>query len=709
MKGSKYGLVIGIILLVGLFIITPSVYPQEATSQAEQIIEQLPQKKDSAYWSEVTRLEALGKDALPAIERGLISPSFPVRLACARAIYHLERQTDSINTLLRIIKESSESNYQINATEIITHLVKNGPAYIDKESLGEELETLLDNTANPYLKIHLAKALYQVTGNIHAIRELKSLLKTNDVDLKRQAAIALGALEHFELVQDILKEIAREPTEQGQLARLYLEHKRLQDAYLRKNVNSGSRFDYSLIEEILLRIQKSYVDPEKFDLDKLLEAAAKGLMGSLDRFSGYQDIETKKRSEESMRGSYGGIGAYVNMRDNVLTIERPIYGGPVYKVGIRSFDKITQIEGESTRNQDLNLLVKKLKGVPGTPVKVMVFRRGWQSEREFTLIRAIIKVKTARAEMLPGKIGFLSLTSFGARTTAEMRKCLEELKAQDMQVLIIDLRNNPGGLLRTAVETVDLLFKRNKLIVSIRDKDGNIANEHYTRNNNHVECPIYVLINGSSASASEILSGVIQDYKKGILIGETTYGKGSVQNIFPLNTTNRETALRLTIAKYYLPSGRCIHKDQDTGEGGVKPDIEVTVPERDLWKDYEFNRILDTAELDNYLDTEYTKNKTLFNELVLDDGLEYRRYPNFDTLYNRLKTHLNKNETREILRQHLRRRVADERGREFLTDIQYDIYLQRAIIEALTKLEIDPTTIPAYKPFADKFDQAKAE
>ncbi len=709
MKGLKYGLVLGIILLIGLFIITPSAYPQEATNQAEQILEQLPQKKDSAYWSEITRLEALGKDALPVIERGLISPSFPVRLACAQAIYHLERQTDSISTLLRIIKESNESNYQINAAEIITRLIKNDPSYTDKESLGEELETLLSNTTNPYLKIHLAKALYQVTGNIHAIRELKSLLKTNDVNLKRQAAIALGALEHFELVQDILKEIAREPTDQGQLARLYLSYKQLQDAYLRKSVNSGSRFDYSLIEEILLRIQKSYVDPEKFDLNKLLEAAAKGLMGSLDRFSGYQDAETKKRSEESMRGSYGGIGAYVNMRDNVLTISQPIYGGPIYKSGIRSLDKITKIEGESTYGQDLNVLVSKLKGEPGTPVKVMAFRRGWQAEREFTIIRAIVKVKSARAEMLPGKIGFLALTSFGARSTIEMRDCLEELKAQDMQALIIDLRNNPGGLLRTAVEIVDLVFKKNKLIVSIRDKDGNIVSEHYTRNNNHVACPVYVLINGSSASASEILSGVIQDYKKGILIGETTYGKGSVQNIFPLDTTNRETALRLTIAKYYLPSGRCIHKDQDTGTGGVEPTIKVSLPELDLWKDYEFNRILDTTELDKYLDTEYIKNKTLFNELVRDDGLEYKRYPNFDTLYNRLKTHLNKDETREILRQHLRRRAADERGQEFLTDIQHDIYLQRAIIEALTKLAIDPTTIPAYKPFADKFDQAKAE
>ncbi|MBI4712450.1 MAG: hypothetical protein HY762_03990, partial [Planctomycetes bacterium] len=216
----------------------------------------------------------------------------------------------------------------------------------------------------------------------------------------------------------------------------------------------------------------------------------------------------------------------------------------------------------------------------------------------------------------------------------------------------------------------------------------------------------YVMVDDGTASASEILSGVLQDYKKAVIVGKNTYGKGSVQHIFELGTTNKQTALRLTVAKYYLPSGRSIHRTN--GVGGVEPDIKALDTERDLGKEYEFNKLIDSGELDKYLDTHYMANHDRFVKLADDDGLDYKRYPEFDNLYGKLKIRLDKDEVREAVREHLRRRVADERGSEFMVDVQQDAVLQRSIVEADKTVNLDPDDIPLYNPFANKFDKSAA-
>ena len=702
-----------IILLFSLSLVPLSIsYSQESDSavQAEVIIQKLTEAEGAKYWSLTRQLESLDKKALPAVTEGLQAPQAYVRLACARASYKMGRKAEGALTLIRIIQEIKSNRVKIDAAEQLAGLVKDDDGYGDKELVEGSLESLLDVTLEPEVRLSLAKALYNVSATARAVREIKELLKLKDEGIRIKAALTLAQMDHFEDSLPILKKLADDPTEYGHLARVYLEYKRLQDAYQRKVLNTR-KFDYVVLDEILTLIKERYVDPEQFDLEKLMTAAAKGIAKSLDRFSDYHTELEKKRSTESINMKYGGIGAYVSMRNDYLTIERPIYGGPCYKVGLRSLDQITEVEGESTRSKNISDLINKLKGDPKTPVKIKVYRRGWAKERDFTLIRAFIQIKTARGEMLPGKIGYLLITSFGNTTAQEMEQVLKGFQKQDIQSLIIDLRSNSGGLLHTVVKMVDMVIEKNKVVVTTKDRVG-VVDRYVTRRDNIIDMPIYLLVNEGTASAAEILSGALQDYKKGVLIGTQTFGKGSVQNILELKSTNRDTALRLTVAKYYLPTGRSIHMDEK-GNGGLEPDIKVELPERKLWQDQESNRILDAGLLDKYITRHYDAHKDVLQKLADSDGLDQKKYPEFDDFYQELLTahniHLTQNEVREILRVHIRRYVADERGSEFLTDLQKDVVLQRAIVEATKGLGVVTETIPEYKIFAHKFEEEEAE
>jgi carboxyl-terminal processing protease len=500
-----------------------------------------------------------------------------------------------------------------------------------------------------------------------------------------------------------------DPTPSGRLAKAFLKYKELQDAYLRSHSNYKSAIDYSLLDEVIGMIQERYVDPADVDIKKLISAAAAGVGGSLDRFTMYEDEQQTKRSMENMTSKYGGIGAYVSMRNDYLTIERPMYGQPAYNAGIRALDRITEVEGESTRGKTLEYLITKLKGDPGTIVKVKVYRRGWVKERDYTIKRAIVNVATAHYEILPGNIGYLSITSFSSNTADETKQCLDEMKKKSVKSIIVDVRGNPGGLLTSVTGIVDFFIESDKVIVTTRDRTR-VVEEFKTKNDDKIDLPLFVLINEGSASASEIFSGVMQDYHKATLIGETTYGKGSVQRVFPIETTDEKTGLRLTIAKYFLPSGRSIHRGKD-GKGGVDPDIKISEPEQDLGKASEFNKLLDSGVMDKYLDEHYAQNKDLFYALVDDDAESYERYPDFEQFYQQCKARLEKDEVRQALRSHIRRKVADERQHEFLVDVQTDLILQRGIIEACHSpgVNIVPETISAYKSFAHKFDNDKTE
>ncbi|MBI3830963.1 MAG: S41 family peptidase [Planctomycetes bacterium] len=444
---------------------------------------------------------------------------------------------------------------------------------------------------------------------------------------------------------------------------------------------------------------------DRTNLDRLFENASKGLVDSLDPFSQYLDREEVQSTQEMLRQDYGGIGAYVGVRDKVFTVISPIYNSPADKAGMKSMDAILEVDGEKTDDMldkgGMGRVITKLKGPPGTPVKVKFYRRGFQKPMEISIVRETIKVDSVYYTILEGGLGYVRLTRFGERSTEEMEHALDEFQKKKVKGIVFDLRNNPGGLLRTGVEIADKFLGGNKLIVySEGMKEFSPRKEFFSTGGDDDEAtPMVTLVNSGSASASEIVSGALQDHKRSQLIGEKTYGKGSVQQIIPLRATNNQTQLRLTIAKYYLPSGRCIHGV------GIEPDIKVATDETDDWT---YRKLLEYAQkhlFDDYVRDRWEQNKDLFVKLAQDDGRKPENYPGFDDLYKQIDPRIEKDAVRAELRRVVRRVVQDDLKQEFACDLESDDALQRGVYELLKKLKIDPATIAEYKDLPSKFEK----
>jgi len=329
-----------------------------------------------------------------------------------------------------------------------------------------------------------------------------------------------------------------------------------------------------LFMRVLERVRQDYVDGEKISYQELIHAAMRGMLNTLDPHSEFMEAAKYTDMKNDTEGAFGGVGIVVGMRDNVLTVVAPMEDSPAFEAGILAGDRIVKIEGRSTERVTLPEAVKKLRGEPGTEIAISIARPGSEVQ-EHKLKRAIIKVDTVkdlnnRREFSLGsdKVGYVRITQFGEQTTEEFRAALAKLDKQGMTGLILDLRNNPGGLLDQAVKVCDIFLKRGQLIVSTEGRSPRMKAEEYkaTGRDEYPKLNIAVLVNGGSASASEIVSGCLQDVGRAYVIGEQTFGKGSVQSIMPLEDGS---ALRLTTAKYYTPSHKVIH------EKGITPDSIV--------------------------------------------------------------------------------------------------------------------------------------
>ena len=271
-------------------------------------------------------------------------------------------------------------------------------------------------------------------------------------------------------------------------------------------------------------------------------------------------------------GKFGGLGIEISVRDGVLTVVSPIEDTPAFKVGIEPGDKIIKIEDESTLDMTLQDAVSRLRGETGSPVTITIFRKTFKTPKEFTIVRDIIKVRSVVSKIYQNNIGYIKIRSFSKNTSSGLDKALEELRGKGITKLILDVRNNPGGLLNQAVEVTDRFLNRENLIVYTKGR----SDEQNMRFTSHdkvagVSYPMIVLVNGGSASASEIVAGALQDLGRAVILGTQTFGKGSVQTIIPLSDGS---ALRLTTARYYTPSGRVIQ------ENGIEPDIIVEMKPR---------------------------------------------------------------------------------------------------------------------------------
>ena len=334
-----------------------------------------------------------------------------------------------------------------------------------------------------------------------------------------------------------------------------------------------------LFSYVMEKVRKDYVDGQKLTYQDLVYAALKGMLNTLDPHSEFMEPEKYKELQSDTQGAFGGLGIVVALKDNFITVVAPMEDSPGFKAGILSGDRIVKIDGKSTEKMSLPDAVKNLRGEPGTDVRITLLRPSSNTMKDYNLTRAVINIDmvkdiNGKKEFPLGenKIGYVRLVQFGEKTSADLEAALEKLRAQGMQSLVLDLRWNPGGLLEQAVDVCEKFLPKGELVVTTegRNPSQNSVRRALGRGDKFHKMPMVVLVNLGSASASEIVAGCLQDLKRAIILGEKTFGKGSVQSIIPLAPLpDGVPALRLTTAKYYTPSHKVIHEE------GITPDIVV--------------------------------------------------------------------------------------------------------------------------------------
>ena len=320
-----------------------------------------------------------------------------------------------------------------------------------------------------------------------------------------------------------------------------------------------------LFGEVLEKINKDYVD--EINQSESMDSAINGLLQSLDPYSAYMSPEILREMQTETSGEFGGLGIEVGMEAGVVKVISPIDDTPASKAGIKAGDYIVKIDNTQVQGKSLSEAVDLMRGPVGSGIELTVRRRGEKKALTFFIVREIIQIKSVKADLLKKNIGYIRLTSFNENSGKQIEKEIKKLeKNNDVKSYILDLRNNPGGLLSQAIKISDFFLESGE-IVSTKSRKASENRKWFAKSGDITDGKtLIVLINYGSASASEIVAGALKDHKRAILLGENSYGKGSVQSIIPLKN---DGAIRLTVAKYYLPSGKSI------SEVGVSPDIEV--------------------------------------------------------------------------------------------------------------------------------------
>jgi len=356
--------------------------------------------------------------------------------------------------------------------------------------------------------------------------------------------------------------------------------------------------DLRVFTDVLGLLQKEYVEETKSK--DLVYGAIKGMLETLDPHSAFLPPQMYKEMQEETKGRFEGLGLEITIKEGVLTVVSPIEDTPAFRAGIQAGDQILRIDGEPTKNLTLLESVKRMRGPKGSKVTLTIMREGFPKPREFTLIRDVIPVRSVRYELQEKHYGYVRITQFQEKTDAEFQKAIKALEDETkggLKGLILDLRNNPGGLLDQAVKIADR-FIESGIIVSIegRKEEQKMKFNAQSQDDNLSRYPLVVLVNGGSASGAEIVAGAIQDHGRGIILGTQTFGKGSVQTIFALKDGS---GLRLTTARYYTPSGRSIQAKGIVPDIIVKPAIteeeKTTLPKQPSEKDLE-RHLIDTKE-----------------------------------------------------------------------------------------------------------------
>ncbi len=359
------------------------------------------------------------------------------------------------------------------------------------------------------------------------------------------------------------------------------------------NVEAEESYHYSRIKtfaESLSLVRKNYV--EEIDEEKLVYGAIKGMLSSLDPHSSFMPPEAFKEMQIDTKGEFGGLGIQIGIKDKILTIIAPIEDTPADLAGVKAGDKIIKIDGESTKEITLHEAVSKLRGKKGTPVTITVLRIDEEKPLDITIIRDIIQIKSVKSKVIDETIGYVKLTQFQQKSASDLKKALKKLKKENINSMILDLRNNPGGLLTGAVDVTSLFLPPGKLVVYIKGRSGEKTEFHTKNGQEYFQYPMVILVNEGSASASEIVAGAMQDWDQALVLGTQTFGKGSVQTVMPLSDGS---ALRLTTARYYTP------KDRSIQTTGITPDIIVKLKAK---ADAKTHHVLREKDLEKHLEND---------------------------------------------------------------------------------------------------------
>ena len=366
--------------------------------------------------------------------------------------------------------------------------------------------------------------------------------------------------------------------------------------------------DYESIElftDVMAIIKKSYV--EEADTKKLVYGAINGMLSSLDPHSSFMPPDTYKEMKIDTKGAFGGLGIEISIKDGVLTVISPIEDTPAFKAGIKSGDQIFKIDDKFTKDLNINDAVKRMRGIKGTTVTLTIMREGFEKPKEFPLVRDIIQVKSVKSRLMDDGYAYVRIAQFQEKTDEDLSKALKTMKEQNKGVLkglVLDMRNDPGGLLDQAVRVSDHFVPEGQMIVYTEGREKDAKMQFMAKKGaKEPNYPIVVLINGGSASASEIVAGALQDHKRAIVMGTQSFGKGSVQTIIPLSD---DSGLRLTTARYYTPKGRSIQAK------GITPDIvveRVELPKETAGKKDSMH--LREKDLENHFESEGKSESTI--------------------------------------------------------------------------------------------------
>ncbi|HZN37584.1 MAG TPA: S41 family peptidase [Planctomycetota bacterium] len=626
-----------------------------------------------------------------------------------------------------------------------------------------------DELTAPLVRIEAALALWNIGSNEQmatAKQVLEQFLQSSDHELKVRGALALA---EFNIeggpAWNVLREIRDQPTDAGRRARLFLqrgEERRKFADLLNRVIERNESGDadpadansYAVLSELRRRIKTQYFNGSEVTDEELIQFAAKGMLEGLDPHSTYFTGDEYKRFFFDLHREYGGIGAFVNFdQDNDFSIVRPIYSGPAYKASMRSGDKILEVDGWETAQHTTDEIISRLKGRPGTPVVLKFFRPGFQEPQDITIVRQQISVPAVNWAMVPGDIGYVELINFSANLTTELRTALSDLQRKGALGIVLDVRNNTGGLLMQASDVVEQFLEGKKLVVFTQGP-SEPRRDYFTSSTPREVCtlPLCVLTNNLSASASEITAGALQEHQRAVIVGQRTFGKGTVQNLFPLSTEPEEkfedlnndrvwqegepytdrnkngkydfgAHMKLTVAKYYFPvSLRSPHREFNK-EGriadpnwGVTPDRIVDLLEHkpeDAWKNAAVYALLKKSVFREYVKNHMSANEALFRQLADGDDGNPSKYPDFASFYQGLNTKLSEDDVRRWVRYEVRDQVSDLRGAVYpglraLGDPQEDAQLQEAVRTLLKQTGKDIRDIAAYKNVLKiKFDDAQ--